>query len=359
VRQFCVPRPARRLSRLLAVAILLGFGPAAGAAEVYPGKSWTRAATPEAVGWSSAGLAAARRKAERIGSTEVMIVHRGVVVDAWGDIAAKSEAYSVRKSLLSALVGIAVEKGQIDLNETMAALGIDDNPPLTGAEKEATVADLLKARSGVYHPALYETARMARDRPKRGSHPHGSYWHYNNWDFNTLGAIYEAKTGEKIFEAVARHLARPLEMEDFTPSDGRYVSGPESRYPAYPMRLSARDLARFGLLYLRGGLWKDRQVVPAAWVRESTAGYSKTGRNAAYGYMWWTATGTGCFPGARPGERCFFAAGNYGQYVVVIPTRDLVIVNRVDTDRTKARVNRTAFGELVARIVAAGGQALR
>jgi len=359
VRRFCVPkRPSQRFW-LLAAAVLLALGPTVHAGEVYPGKSWTRAATPEAVGWSSAGLAAARQKADAIGSTEVMIVHRGIVVDGWGDIAARTEAYSVRKSLLSALIGIAVGKGQIDLGETLAALGIDDNPPLTAAEKQATVADLLKARSGIYHPALYETERMKRERPPRGSHPPGSFWLYNNWDFNALATIYEKATGEKIFEAIARHLARPLQMEDFRPSDGRYVTGPESLHPAYPMRLSARDLARFGLLYLREGRWKDRQVVPAAWVRESTAGYSKTGRNASYGYMWWSAAGAACFPDALPADRCFFAAGNYGQYVDVIPALDLVVVNRVDTDRSKAYVNLRAFRELLGLIVAAGGTALR
>ena len=344
---------------LAAIIVFVAVRPAAGADEVFPGKSWTRAATPETVGWSSAGLAAVRDKAARAGSTEVMIVHRGVMVDGWGDLAAKSEAYSIRKSMLSALIGIAAAKDRIDLGETMAALGIDDNPPLTAAEKEATVGDLIQGRSGIYHRALYETPRMASERPARGSHPHGSFWYYNNWDFNALGTIYEAKTGEKIFEAVARHIAAPLEMEDFTPADGRYVTGPESRHAAYPMRLSARDLARFGLLFLREGRWKDRQVVPAAWVRESTTGSSPTGRGSAYGYMWWAAAGETCFPGARAGERCFFAAGNYGQFVAVIPTRDLVIVHRVDTDRTTTRVTRTAFGELMALIVAAGGEALR
>lgn len=142
---------------LIAVATALLLTAPVGAAEpapVYPGKTWTHAATPEAAGWSSDGLARARNHANTIGSTEVMIVHRGIVVDAWGDLAAKSEAYSVRKSVLSALFGIAVAKGQIDISQTMAALGIDDNPPLTATEKQATVADLLKARSGVYHTAL-------------------------------------------------------------------------------------------------------------------------------------------------------------------------------------------------------------
>jgi CubicO group peptidase (beta-lactamase class C family) len=354
-------RIARRIGVCLwlAAATALLAGHAALAADVYPGKSWSRLASPEAAGWSSEGLARAQVHAKEIGSTEVMIVHRGVVVDAWGDIAARSEAYSVRKSVLSALIGIAAAERKIDLAQTLAALGIDDNPPLTAAERQATVGDLIKARSGIYHPAHYETPAMARARPARGSHPAGSFWYYNNWDFNALATIYEQKTGEKIFEAVARHLAAPLEMEDFRPGDGRYVTGDVSVHAAYPMRLSARDLARFGLLFLREGRWKDRQVVPAAWVAESTAAHSETGDGAGYGYMWWTRRGKPCFPEARPDDRCFFAAGNYGQYVLVIPALDLVVVNRVNTDATRTRVRRGAFRELVALIAAAGEKAFR
>ncbi|MPY75637.1 MAG: serine hydrolase [Alphaproteobacteria bacterium] len=344
--------------RLLLVAAAMALLPPAGSVaantgETWPGKTWTRLAAPESAGWSAAGLAKAQQYARAIGSTEVMIVHRGALVDAWGDIAAKSEAYSVRKSVLSALIGIAVAKKQIDITQTMAALGIDDNPPLTAAEKQATVADLLKARSGVYHPSHYETERMVRDRPARGSHPPGSFWYYNNWDFNALATIYETRTGEKVFEAVARNLAGPLEMEDFRPADGRYVGGGASLHPAYPMRLSTRDLARFGLLYLRNGRWKDRQVVPAAWVAESTAAHSDAGGGRGYGYMWWSRSGAACFAAAKPEVRCFNAAGNYGQYVLVIPALDLVVVHRVNTDASRKRVGGAAFRKLVALIVAA------
>src|SRR5439155_23599535 len=97
-----------------------------------------------------------------IGSTAVMIVHHGSVVAEWGDTAAKTQLASVRKSLLSALFGIAVERKQISLNQPIGELGIDDNEPsLTAEEKTATVRDLLQARSGIYHPALYETPAIA------------------------------------------------------------------------------------------------------------------------------------------------------------------------------------------------------
>ncbi len=100
------------------------------------------------------------------------------------------------------MIGIAVDERKIDLNASIGSLGIDDNAPsLTEAEKAATVADLLKARSGIFHAALYETPGMARLRPPRGSHSPGTFWYYNNWDFNALGTIYERAVGQSIFTA--------------------------------------------------------------------------------------------------------------------------------------------------------------
>jgi CubicO group peptidase (beta-lactamase class C family) len=94
-----------------------------------------------------------------------------------GHTAAKTPLASVRKSLLSALIGNAVARGEIDLKATIGNLGIDDNEPsLTAEEKTATVRDLLKARSGVYHAALFETPSMAAQRPPRHSHPPGTFW---------------------------------------------------------------------------------------------------------------------------------------------------------------------------------------
>jgi hypothetical protein len=82
-----------------------------------------------------------------------MIVQGGEVVDQWGDIGKKISSYSVRKSLISGLYGIYAAESVIDINQTLEQLGIDDSPdPLTKEERQARVVDLLRARSGVYHP---------------------------------------------------------------------------------------------------------------------------------------------------------------------------------------------------------------
>src|SRR5690606_18172885 len=149
----------------------------------------------EAAGWSRERLAEAREYAGTIDTAAVMIVVRGKVLDAWGPLDRKFKSHSIRKSLIGALYGIQVEAGKIDLDATLRDLGIDDNEPsLSDLEKTATVRQLLQSRSGIYHPALYETARMKAERPERHSHAPGTFWYYNNWDFNALGTIYEQAT---------------------------------------------------------------------------------------------------------------------------------------------------------------------
>ncbi len=322
------------MRRLLLVAVLasLLFGRLAAAQDRFPGAAWDHV-PPAQSGWSETLLADVQDWSKQINSTAFMVVHRGAVVAEWGDTVKRTELASVRKSLLSALIGIAVVERKISLDSTLAQLDIDDNAPsLTDVEKQATVRMLLEARSGIYHPALYETAGMAKRRPVRGSHEPGTFWYYNNWDFNALGTIYEHATGTGIYDALDRLIAKPIGMQDYRPEDGVYVPGAASIHRAYPLRMSARDLARFALLYLNKGAWAGKQLVPADWVRESTQPYSEEPRfELGYGYLWWTAAPTPV-PGGIP-EGTFFAWGAGGQYAFVIPAYDLVMVNRVDRDQ--------------------------
>lgn len=194
-------------TRLAWIVAIFGFVIPIRAADDYPGATWERVRPLSQAGWSAQKLRAAREYSSTIASDAVMIVEDGLVVAEWGQISRKIVIHSIRKSYLSALYGIYVGEGRIRLNKTLADLRIDDHPPcLTGEEKQATIEDLLKARSGVYHPALEETASMKAHRPERGSHPPGTFWFYNNWDFNALGTIFEKETGKKIFEEIKRRL---------------------------------------------------------------------------------------------------------------------------------------------------------
>jgi len=240
--------------------------PALSAESSWPAAEWQRT-DPARLGWSLDKLAKAEAHLRSYDPTAVMVVQDGKVVAAWGDVARKANVRSVRKSLLSALYGIAVAERRIELGRNMGELGIDDRPPvLSDIEKQATVRDLLMARSGIYHPAAYEDPAMKARRPERGSHPPGSFWYYNNWDFNALGTIYRQLTGSDVFQAFQDRIAKPIGMQDFSAEDGKFVFESASDHPAYTMRLSVRDLARFGWLYLNRGLWSGTQVIPSAWV---------------------------------------------------------------------------------------------
>jgi CubicO group peptidase (beta-lactamase class C family) len=340
--------------------------------ESFPGKSWQNVPSLEKAGWSKEGLAAAHAyaDADSIHTSAVMIVQGGKVVDQWGDFDKKIDCYSIRKSLLSALYGIYSAEGVIDVNQTLEQLGIDDSPdPLTKEEKQARVVDLLRARSGVYHAVDFETESMQKSRPPRGSHAPGAFWYYNNWDFNVLGTIFEKKTGLKIGDAFYQRVAKPIGMEDFQPSDVFYFGGPLSIHPAYHFEITARDMARFGLLYLRHGRWNGKQIVPEAWIEKSSHASEMVKSDGAdhggYEYLWWVDYGGVHFPEVSlPG--IYSARGNGAHYIFIIPTLDMVIVHRTDNDppvkdaktiteianrASPASLNRAQFGHLVKLIL--------
>lgn len=262
---------------------------------------------------------------EEVGPTALLAVRAGQPLFSHGDPARKVPVASVRKSLIGALYGIAVAERQLDLADTLEKLGIDDlAPSLSSAERQATVADLLASRSGIYHVSARETVDMRRRRPERGSHPPGTFWFYNNWDFNVLGTIYRQRTGEDIFQSFAERIARPIGMQDFVPADGRYARSPASEHAAYVFSLSTRDMLRFGEMVLGQGQWAGKRVVPADWLAASLTARSQSARpGLGYGYLWWT------LPAERFGTGAGFAAGHGGQHIAVLSRQRMVLAQTI------------------------------
>ena len=286
--------------------------------------------TPEEIGWSSVKLEEAENYAEQIDSAAVVALYEGKVFFSWGKISQKYLIHSIRKPFLCALYGIYVKRGLIDLDKNLKELEIDDIPPrLTSEEKQATVRDLLMSRSGVYHAAAAEAKVMIRTRPERGSHAPGTFFYYNNWDFNVLGTIFEKLTGKKIFEAFKEEIADPIGMQDFLLSDGRYqYEWNKSKHPAYHFRMTARDMARFGLLYQNNGKYGDLQIIPPEWIAESTTPYSINNLDGdGYGYMW------SIIPEESGLGNGFYHTGTSVHLLAVLPDSKLVLVHRVDRDK--------------------------
>ncbi len=302
--------------------------------------------SPEAAGYSSQRLEELRGFLRASGSDSLLLVHGGRVFFEYGDIRKKLLLHSMRKPLLNALYGIYESRGAIALDSTLAEFGIDDiAPSLTEDEKTATLADVLKSRSGVYHPAAAESEGMAQSRPARGSHAPGTHYYYNNWDFNVAGSILQRAIGRRLYDAFDDEIARPLGMLDYRnrivipdadggtvdpDADGYYQYEPErSRFPAYHFRMSAHDLALFGQLYLNRGQWRGKQIVPADWIARSTTAYSdvQPEYGIAYGMLWDVLVSD------RADEKPSFYHTGIGIHMLgVYPKHKLVMVHRVDTE---------------------------
>lgn len=306
--------------------------------------------------WSGAAKQAIRDVADSQVTDAALVVVGGKVVFSYGDITRKYLCHSIRKSFLAALMGEDVAAGRIDLGATLADLGIDDNDGLSDVEKQATVYDLLTARSGVYHAAGYETPWMSRIKEKRHSHAPGTFWCYNNWDFNALGTIFTQLTGESVASAFAQRIAAPLGMQDFSLDgerpDAWTESFAQSRHDAYPFRMSSRDLARFGQLFLQGGGWSGAPVLPDSWAAECVMQYSDAGPRGGYGYMFWLERSGVFYPGVRCPAGSYSANGAGGHYCMVVPEYDMVIIHRVDTE-AKHDLSKFGFGRFLKAVFAA------
>lgn len=286
-------------------------------------------------------LADVERRLRGSDVSAAQICHAGQTVVEVGDVSRPIDVHSMRKSIMSALVGQAHDRGAIDLDTTLGELGIDDEPALTEEEKSATIEDLLAARSGVYLPV---DDGDGLGRPSRGSHPPGTFWCYNNWDFNVLGHVYERITGRSVFVAFEHDLATPLGMTDW---DGyrhgsyRYradILGGTIRYPNYKFHLSTRDIGRLGRLYLDNGVRNGRPLLSPEWIARSTSAISRTDHPAGlmgmYGYCWWVAGPSDEV--SRPGlvDTAYSAIGFGGNFLTVLPAVDAVVTVVTDSGAT-------------------------
>jgi CubicO group peptidase (beta-lactamase class C family) len=321
------------------------------AEEAFPAAGWADVEAA-AAGFDPAALARFTERLRGLTTTSFMVVSGGRVAYRYGDVAEVSYLASTRKSILSLLYGPHVAAGRIDLSLTLEQLGIDDVQGLLPEERQATIRDILTSRSGVYAPAGSPGGDDA-GTPARGAHAPGTYFHYNNWDFNVAGAIFEQLTGIAVHDALRDQLAIPLGFEDFDRTRQRMLGYPDrSRFLAYHMFLSGRDMARVGLLALRGGRWAGQQVVPQDWVRDSIAPHVRpedmqgrfAGRGMGYGYYWWLP-----MPSDAPEwQGAFLASGHYGQFILGLPRLDLLMVHRraIADDRALKRNAGIDLGDL-------------
>jgi len=291
----------------------------------------------EALGYSTGGLEALDRYVVAKSTHSMRVTVAGKLLYSHGPQDETSYIASVRKSVLAMLYGPYVADGTIDLEATLEELGIDDVGGLLPIEKQATVRDLISARSGVYHRASNGGDNSA-DAPERGSQQPGSYFLYNNWDFNAAGAIFEQLTGHNIYEEVHRQIVVPTGMQDFDLAmhleKAKTGNLRRSHYPAYHMHFSTRDLIKVGQLMLQHGEWNGVQLFDADWIDALVTTHTPLAEmnpesyrqgHFGYGYMWWV------FDEATHGPEyagAYAARGHFGNYIVVMPALELVISHK-------------------------------
>jgi len=308
----------------------------------YPDTSWQSIDNLTREGWNADSLGKLKKFIiDSTNATGIVVIQSGRILFDYGDTKETSYLASCRKSILSMLYGPFVKKGKINLSTTIEQLHLDDIGGLLPIEKKATIKDLLTARSGVYHPASNEGDASAM-APKRGSVQPGSFWLYNNWDFNIAGYILEQQTGKTIYELIDSMFSKPLQMQDWNINEQRKTGDTtKSKYKAYHLWFSTRDMARIGYLMLRNGKWKDQQIIPSDWVKTTTSVVS-TYKQAlkdktawfhfGYGYLWWvwdSPYNTGPYKGA------YSATGAFGQFITILPKLDLVIAFKTKYENGK------------------------
>lgn len=334
------------------------------ASPIYPGTDWDKSESAETFGLEQKELSSLEEYLETQNTQSLHVSVDGHEVYTYGNVAQVGYLASVRKSLLAMMYGKYVKDGTIKLASSLEDLNMDDVNGLLPIEKKATIKNLISARSGIYHPAANSGDNTA-DAPPRGSQQPGDYFLYNNWDFNASGGVFEKLTGKTIFQELNDQLAIPLGFQEFNLSQHKKSGNPErSNYLAYHMHLSARDMARVGLLMLRKGKWQDTQLIDPSWVDEMVAPHTQneemnpTSTRATgmeYGYMWWVFDDdktSPAFKGAYAGR------GHFGQYLVVLPELNMVISHKTTAikysspeEYSKVRVTWPQFMEIVNRLV--------
>ena len=290
---------------------------------------------PEDAGWSSAELQQAHQFAIESGCNAVMALYDGKIFFSRGNIHKNYLVHGIRMAFLNALYGINLVQGNLDLDASLADMHIDDiHPGLTPEEKQAEVTHLLMSRSGVYHEAADESQLMIETKPERGSHGPDEFFYYNNWDFNALGTIFEQETGEGIFSAFKKEIADVVEMVDFDIDNCFYqYQWHRSLHPTYHFKMSVRDMAKFGALFQKNGLWKGQQIIAGGWIDESTMAYSTMDETTGvgHGYLWKIIPQDSDL-GQIIGYPGYYHTGQGGHALVVIPDLKLVIVEHYDAE---------------------------
>lgn len=322
-------RPSFKFLLLLWTVVVLFTGCARTTPELtpyWPTEGW-RTSTPEQRGMNSELLVQMLEFVERadLNLHSVLVIRNGYIVAEVYFYPfqqdGKHQLICATKSLISALVGIAIENGHIDGEDHQV---LDFFPERTVANDDVrkqamTLEHLLANTSGLDWPNDLGTyiemlrskdwIQFVLDRPM--VEEPGSKFTYSTGNPYLLSAILSATTGMDTLSFAQERLFGPLGI-----SNVYWEADPNGVLMPADLQLTSRDMARFGYLYLNNGVWDGQQIVPADWVAASVKEHIDTPWEQGYGYQWWV------WPFGA-----YVAQGGGGQCVFVLPELDIVVVS--------------------------------
>ena len=280
----------------------------------WPGEAWEEG-SPGDYGMDADTLEEARDYVFGNGfeTQSVVIIKDGVLVAEWyadgTDRDTPVTTWSAGKSVTSALIGIGIRDGRLNLDDTIGRYISDWSE---GPNATLTIRHLLEMRSGLdpnyeHSSGVYgeQSDQLAYSLDRLPVRDPGIQFSYVNEDSMVLGEVIAQVYGQSAGAVAQAEIFDPLGIEADWWTDGE---GHSLTYCC--IDTTARDFARFGLLYSRNGQWMADQIVPTAFVEESTTGVGSDGH---YGLHWWTYGGI------------FMAIGYHSQYLWVYPEQDLVV----------------------------------
>ena len=272
-----------------------------------------------------------------------MILHRGRMVTSWGDVQRVDMTFSVTKSYLSTVAGLALQHKLIkDVHDPVVNYVWDGT--FDGAHNAKITWDHLLTQTSDWSGTLWGGADWADRPPKEGGiddwkfrdlNEPGTVFEYNDVRVNVLAYSLLQVWRKPLPQVLKEQVMDPIGASStwrwfgydnsWTNVDGQYVQSVSGGgHSGGGIFINTEDHARFGLLFLNRGNWNGKQILDPTWIELATQGAEAIPR---YGYMWWLNV-----PGERHWEGVpddtYYAAGFGGNFIVVIPSEELVIVTR-------------------------------
>ena len=241
-----------------------------------------------------------------------------------------SNSFSMAKSWISTLVGVAIQDGKIESVEQKVS---DFIPAFSeGENAKITIKHLLTMSSGLnwnedYYNPIGQTAEAYYGNDLRGLvldlksiNPPGKVFRYHSSCSQLLAFIVEAATGKTISEYASEKLWKPMGAKHPALWNTDKKNGDEKAFCC--INSNARDFARLGKLYMHNGNWSGLQIIDSSYIKESTSAARLVdedgNKNINYGYQFWLAK--------RKGLDIYYARGLWGQYVICIPEKEMIVV---------------------------------